>query len=99
VASVKGTVFWVLSDPINGDVFYGISGSIEVTNNESGGVIVVGANQTGTSTPTGQVKVEDTPAGAQPVDEDAEESEENNELRIQLRNPSGETKTIKIEYK
>ncbi|HPB00091.1 MAG: FecR domain-containing protein [Candidatus Marinimicrobia bacterium] len=99
VASVKGTVFWVLSDPINGDVFYGISGSIEVTNNESGGVIVVGANQTGISTPTGQVKVEDTPAGAQPVDEDAEESEENNELRIQLRNPSGETKTIKIEYK
>ncbi|HPC36398.1 MAG TPA: FecR family protein [Candidatus Marinimicrobia bacterium] len=99
VASVKGTVFWVISDPVNGDVFYGISGSIEVTNNKGGGVIVVGANQTGVSTPAGNVNVENTPAGAQPIDEDAEEFEKNNELKIQLRNPSGETKTIKIEYK
>jgi len=99
VASVKGTVFWVMSDPINGDVFYGVSGSVEVTNNESGGVIVVGANQTGTSTPSGNVDVEETEEGSQPLDDDTETPEENNILRIQLRNPSGETKDIKVEYK
>lgn len=99
VASVKGTVFWVISDPIQGDVFYGVSGSVEVTNNESGGVVVVGANQTGTSTPSGGVNVEETQEGAQPLEDDKDEPVDNNILRIQLRNPSGETKVIKIEYK
>lgn len=98
VASVKGTVFWVQSDPIMGDVFYGLSGSVEVVNNESGGVVVVGANQTGTSTPSGDVNVEETTEGTIPEEDDNEEPEVNNILRIQLRNPSGETKDVKIEY-
>jgi len=97
VASVKGTVFWVTSDPVMGDVFYGMSGSIEVTNNESGAVIVVGANETGTSTPDGQVSVEATQQGAAPQDEE-EEGEASNVLRIQLQNPQGDIKDIKIEY-
>ncbi len=99
VASVKGTVFIVQSDPINGDVVWGLSGSVEVVNNESGGVVVVGANQTGYSKPSGDVSVEATQAGsAPPVDVEEETSTQNNELRIQLRNPSGDTKVIKIEY-
>ena len=71
VASVKGTVFWVTSDPVMGDVFYGMSGSVEVTNNESGAVVVVGANETGTSTPDGQVNVATTQEGVAPVDDEA----------------------------
>lgn len=98
VASVKGTVFIVQSDPIQGDVIWGLSGSVEVVNNESGGVIVVGANQTGTSTPSGDINVEETPEGSVPSDDDSEATGNNNILRIQLRSPSGETKDVKIEY-
>lgn len=98
VASVKGTVFWVTSDPVMGDVFYGMSGSVEVTNNESGAVVVVGANETGTSTPDGQLNVEVTQEGAAPADEE-EDAETSNLLRIQLQNAQGDIKDIKIEYK
>ena len=99
VASVKGTVFWVISDPVMGDVFYGMSGSVEVTNNESGAVVVVGASETGTSTPDGQVGVEPTQEGGTPVDEDEEEeADSSNILRIQLQNDQGDIKDIKIAY-
>jgi len=99
VASVKGTVFWIVSDPVAGDVFYGMEGMIEVTNNESGEVIVVGANQTGTSTPQGNVGVQDTQEGETPVDEEEEEETPTNTLRIQLQNEQGEIKELEIEYK
>jgi len=58
---------------------------------------VVGANETGTSTPDGQVSVEATQQGAAPQDEE-EEGEASNVLRIQLQNPQGDIKDIKIEY-
>lgn len=100
VASVKGTVFWVMSDPVFGDTFYGVSGTIEVTNNESGSVVVVGANQTGTSTPDGNVNVEETQDDDMPIEEDEEEDEEaTNTIRIQLQNSQGDLKEIKIDYK
>ncbi|MBU0712348.1 FecR family protein [bacterium] len=98
VASVKGTVFWLTSDPVMGDVFYGMSGSVEVTNNESGAVVVVGANETGTSTPDGQVSVETTPQGVAPADDDEDDADTSNILRIQLQNNQGDIKDIKIEY-
>ncbi len=98
VASVKGTVFWVVSDPVAGDVFYGMEGMIEVTNNESGEVIVVGANQTGTSTPQGDVGVQDTQEGDAPEEEEEEEVPSNT-LRIQLQNEQGEIKELEIKYK
>jgi len=96
VASVKGTVFWVMSNPITGDIFFGLSGSIEVRNIESGSVIVVGANQTGTSTPDGQVGVEQTQEGSTPVEQG---EETNNVIRFQLQNSQGDRKEVKIEYK
>jgi hypothetical protein len=98
VASVKGTVFWVQSDPVNGDVFYGLSGQIEVTNNESGATIVVGANQTGISKPSGDVDLQQTQQGTAPVETEEETVTPANVLRIQLRNAAGETKELKIEY-
>ncbi|HCK98586.1 MAG TPA: hypothetical protein DHW42_00570 [Candidatus Marinimicrobia bacterium] len=97
VASVKGTTFWAIIDPVLGDVFYGMSGVVEVTNNASGAVIVVGANETGTSTPDGQVNVEQTREGSVPVDE--EEGQASNILKIQMQNKQGDIKDIKIEYK
>ena len=57
VASVKGTDFWVTSDPVLGDIFLGIEGLIEVQNLVSGGVIEVGGGQVGTSEPDGTTEV------------------------------------------
>ncbi len=57
VASVKGTDFWVTSDPVLGDIFLGIEGLIEVQNLISGGVIEVGGGQVGTSEPDGTTEV------------------------------------------
>lgn len=99
VASVKGTVFWVLSDPIQGDTFYGISGTVEVTNNKSGQTILVGANQTGKSSPSGDMNVEMTKPGDIPEDEKEPEGESIKSLRIQFQNANGETKNLKIDYK
>lgn len=99
VASVKGTTFWVIIDPVLGDIFYGMSGVVEVKNNESGAVIVVGANETGTSTPDGQVNVEQTREGAVPVDEEDQEGEDTNILKIQMKNKQGDIKDVIIEYK
>jgi hypothetical protein len=99
VASVKGTTFWAIIDPVLGDIFYGISGEVEVKNNESDAVIVVGANETGTSTPDGQVNVEQTLEGSVPVDEEDQGGEDSNILKIQMRNKQGDVKDIIIEYK
>ena len=57
VASVKGTDFWVTSDPVLGDIFLGIEGLVEVQNLISGGVIEVGGGQVGTSEPDGTTEV------------------------------------------
>ncbi|MBL7134962.1 MAG: FecR domain-containing protein [Candidatus Marinimicrobia bacterium] len=101
VASVKGTVFWVVVIPGVGDIFYGVEGSIEVTNNESGTVIVVGADQTGTSAPDGDVGVEDTEEGDPPEEEEEEEeeTEPTNTLEFPLQNDQGDVKNVKVEYK
>jgi len=100
VASVKGTVFWFISDPVMGDQIFGESGTVSLTNNESGAVVVVGANETGTSTPDGQTNVEPTQEGDAPADEeDEEDAEISNLLRIQFQDPQGNIKDIKIEYK
>lgn len=57
VASVKGTDFWVTSDPVLGDIFLGISGLIEVQNLISNEVIEVGGGEVGTSTIDGETSV------------------------------------------
>ena len=57
VASVKGTDFWVTTDPVLGDIFLGIEGLIEVQNLISGNVIEVGGGQVGTSSTDGSTSV------------------------------------------
>ena len=98
VASVKGTVLWFISGP-TGDKIYGISGTVVVTNNESGAVITVGANETGTSTPDGNVDVGNTQEGDVPTDTEDEEGEPSNILKIELQNSQGDVKNIEVEYK
>ncbi len=104
VASVKGTVFWAIVDAVLGDIFYGMEGSIQVTNNESGTVVTVGANQTGTSTPDGGCNVQQSNPNQTPTDLDDEQQDDQgqsgatNSLRIELKNEQGEDKSIIIEY-
>ena len=60
VASVKGTEFWMMSDPLLGDKVIGIEGLVELQNLISGEVANIGADQTGSSTPNGTLSVNTT---------------------------------------
>ncbi|MFQ6608662.1 MAG: FecR domain-containing protein [Fidelibacterota bacterium] len=96
VASVKGTEFWIMSDPLLGDKLIGIEGLVELLNLVSGEVINVGVNQTGTSTPNGTLNVEET--NPEDIPEDIEVEEEIHELRIQLQDVDGQEKELIIKF-
>ena len=95
VASVKGTIFWIISTP-EGDIIVGIEGTVTVTNNESGETVTVGVGQTATSSSDGTIGVAPTAPGGVPTDPGA--TDEGNELRIKLENAEGDSKEIIIEY-
>lgn len=98
VASVKGTDFWVLSHPLQGDMIIGLSGLVELMNQITGYMTTVGPNQTGISLPNGDVTTQTTNPDNIPKDEMSEEKELQ-QLRIQFQNPQGETKNIIIDYR
>ncbi|MFQ6616692.1 MAG: FecR domain-containing protein [Fidelibacterota bacterium] len=96
-ASVKGTSFWIVSDPEGGDQLFGLAGTVELTNLISGIVVTVGAGQTGFSSPDGSADVVTT--SPDDVPEDVEEAgEEMKELRIRFRNEDGEERDLIINY-
>ncbi len=96
VASVKGTEFWMISDPLLGDKVIGIEGLVELQNLISGEVANIGADQTGSSTPNGTLTVNTTKPDDIP--EDIEEEEEIHELRIQLQDADGQEKDLIIKF-
>ncbi|KUK56136.1 MAG: hypothetical protein XD77_0100 [Marinimicrobia bacterium 46_47] len=98
VASVKGTDFWILSDPRLGDKIIGLSGLVELTNQITGYTVSVGPNQTGLSLPNGNVNVQVTNPNDIPEDIVVDEKELQ-QLKIQFQNPRGESKNIIIEYR
>lgn len=57
VASIKGTEFWLLSDPTLGDVLISIAGSVELTNVVSGAVHSVQPGTVVQSTQEGEINV------------------------------------------
>lgn len=97
VASVKGTLFWMISNSVEGDQVIGLEGVVEMTNLISGQVMNVQAGQTVTSTPSGDMAVVPTDAGSLPEDQ-AETQPQINELRIRLRNAEGVEKVLIIQY-
>jgi hypothetical protein len=101
VASVKGTEWWVISGA-DGDLFFVLEGTVEVENLISGETQSVPADYTASSNPDGTMGVNPTEDEDIPDDPDeGEEGEEEpviHELRIEMRNTSGETKTLIIEY-
>lgn len=95
VASVKGTIFWIISTP-EGDQFIGIEGTVEVTNNQSGQTVSVTVGQTATSNVDGTIDVQPTPEGGVP--DDPGDDDAGNQIRIRLENPNGDTKEVIIDY-
>lgn len=57
VASVKGTIFWIIVNPTTGDQVVVESGQVELTNNITGQSVTVGSNQSGSSSSSGEVEV------------------------------------------
>ena len=97
VASVKGTDFWLLSDPISGDEIIGLEGIVTLANNETGQEVEVTEGNSGISNPDGTVGLEETDPNSIPNDP-SDEQEGPSQVRIYLEGPSGEQRIITIDY-
>ncbi len=97
VASVKGTDFWMITDPVDGDLVIGLEGLVTLTNNETGAEVDVTEGTSGLSTPDGDVDVEETEESSIPGDP-TDQDEQQAEIKIYFEGPNGEQKVMIIEY-
>ena len=97
VASVKGTDFWLLTDPIAGDQVIGIEGIVGLMNNETGQEVDVNEGMSGISTPDGNLGVNETNPSSIPEDPSADQ-EGPSQIKIYLEGPNGDQKVMIIEY-
>ena len=97
VASVKGTDFWLVSDPETGDQIIGIEGIVGLVNNETGQEIDVSEGMSGLSTLDGNVGLTETDPSSIP-DDPSDEIEGPSQVKIYLEGPNGEQKVMIIEY-
>ena len=97
VASVKGTDFWLLSDPEIGDQVMGLEGVVGLTNTQTGQEVNVTSGMSGLSTPDGNLSLEETVASTIP-DDPSTDSESTSEIKIFMEGPNGQQKVIIIEY-
>ena len=98
VASVKGTDFWMITDPIDGDLVIGLEGVVTLTNNETGSEVDVTEGNSGTSTPDGDVDIEETEESSIPEDP-TDQGEQQSQIKIYFEGPNGEQKVLIIDYK
>ena len=97
VASVKGTDFWLLSDPETGDQVMGLEGVVGLTNTQTGQEVNVTSGMSGLSTPDGDLSLEETVDSTIP-DDPSTDSESTSEIKIFMEGPNGQQKVIIIEY-
>ena len=97
VASVKGTDFWLITNPETGDQIIGIEGIIGLTNNETGQEVDVTEGMSGISTPDGNIGLEVTDQSSIPDDPSAE-IDGPSQIKIYLEGPNGEQRVMVIEY-
>ncbi len=97
VASVKGTDFWLLTNPVTGDEVIGIEGVVGLMNSETGQEIEVNEGMSGISTPNGNLSVNETDPSSIPEDPSATQ-EGPSQIKIYLEGPNGEQKVMIIEY-
>ncbi len=96
VASVKGTDFWMISDPDIGDILIGLEGLVNLTNLLSGESSDVGSGMTGTSSVDGTVETSETDPDNIPNDPEAE-STTGTQIEIEFEDSNGEIKTLLID--
>ena len=87
----------MITDPVDGDVVIGLEGVVTLTNNETGAEVDVTEGTSGSSTPDGEVDVEETEESSIPEDP-TDQDEQQAEIKIYLEGPNGEQKVMIIEY-
>ena len=97
VASVKGTDFWMITDPVDGDLVIGLEGVVSLINNETGSEVDIIEGTSGTSTPDGNVNVEETEESSIP-DDPTDQDEQQSQIKIYFEGPNGEQKVLIIDY-
>ena len=97
VASVKGTDFWMITDPVDGDLVIGLEGVVQLINNETGSEVDVTEGTSGISTPDGDVAVGETEESSVPDDPTDQEGQQS-EIKIYFEGPNGEQKVLIIDY-
>ena len=97
VASVKGTDFWMITDPVDGDLVIGLEGVVSLINNETGSEVDIIEGTSGTSTPDGNVGVEETEESSIP-DDPTDQEEQQSQIKIYFEGPNGEQKVLIIDY-
>ncbi len=98
VASVKGTDFWLLSDPDKGDQVIGLEGIVGLKNIETGQDVDVVKGMSGISTPDGDIGIEETVASSIPTDPSDVSEDGPSQFKIYLEGPNGTQKVMVIEY-
>jgi len=98
VASVKGTDFWLLSNSLSGDQIIGLEGLVSFYNLISGDSISITIGNSGISLSDGSLESFVTDPNTIPVDPTGD-SDSPNELKIEFQDPSGDKKSLIIEYK
>jgi len=98
VASVKGTDFWLLTDPDKGDQVIGLEGIVSLKNIDTGQDVDVVQGMSGISTPDGDVGVEETVASSIPIDPSDSSEDGPSQFKIYLEGPNGTQKVMVIEY-
>jgi hypothetical protein len=94
VAAVKGTVFYLLSDPKGGTLVFCLEGAVELANKL--GKVLVNAGETGMmddkTPPTSR------PSNPNEVPNWADESGEGGSFEIEFQDADGQQKRLKLEY-
>ena len=98
VASVKGTDFWLLTDPDKGDQVIGLEGIVSLKNIDTGQDVDVVQGMSGISTPDGDIGVEETEASSIPTDPSDSNEDGPSQFKIYLEGPNGTQKVMVIEY-
>ena len=98
VASVKGTDFWLLTDPDKGDQVIGLEGVVGLKNIDTGQNIDVVEGMSGISTPDGDLAIEETVASSIPTDPSDVSEDGPSQFKIYLEGPNGTQKVMVIEY-
>ena len=98
VASVKGTDFWLLTDPDKGDQVIGLEGIVSLKNIDTGQDVDVVQGMSGISTPDGDIGGEETEASSIPTDPSDSNEGGPSQFKIYLEGPNGTQKVMVIEY-